>query len=95
MADTHPVHVTMYISPPWPFTRRQSEIVALIAAEMSNKEIADHLGISAQTVKTHITNMMRATGARSRVGLVLRAIILEGLKIDARTRATKKPGQEF
>jgi hypothetical protein len=33
------------------FTRRESEILALIAAAGSNQQVADHLGISVRTVR--------------------------------------------
>jgi DNA-binding NarL/FixJ family response regulator len=47
-------------------TRRQREILPLIAAGMSTKEIARQLNISSGTTKIHTTALMRALGARNR-----------------------------
>lgn len=52
-------------------TPRQQAVVALIAAGLSNKEIAAELNISCPTVKNHVTASFIASGARSRVELAL------------------------
>jgi len=46
-------------------TPREREIVQLIAEGKSGKEIADILNISAKTVETHRTNLMRKLGVHS------------------------------
>jgi DNA-binding CsgD family transcriptional regulator len=51
-------------------TPREAELVALIAAGASNKEIASQLGLSGNTVRNHIHNVFEKTGARNRVELV-------------------------
>jgi len=48
-------------------TPRQLEILRLIARGMRNAEIAENLHISQQTVKTHIGNVLRKLGVRSRL----------------------------
>jgi DNA-binding CsgD family transcriptional regulator len=50
-------------------TRRQQELIPMIAPGLTNKEIASHLNLSEQTVKNHIHRMLRRIGAddRSRV----------------------------
>jgi DNA-binding NarL/FixJ family response regulator len=45
---------------------RQLEILRLVARGMSNEEIAQRLHISRQTVKNHLTAVMRTLGARRR-----------------------------
>ncbi|GMA27701.1 response regulator [Arenivirga flava] len=55
-------------------TRRESEVIRLIASGMSNREICDHLWLSMPTVKTHVGNLMAKTGSRDRVQLVLHAL---------------------
>ena len=52
------------------FTRRQQQIIPLIARGLTNKEIAVHLGLSEQTIKNHLHTMLQRTGARDRLTLV-------------------------
>jgi NarL family two-component system response regulator LiaR len=40
---------------------------------MSNKEIAEHLGIGANTVRTHISNILRKLNLSNRTQLALYA----------------------
>ena len=47
-------------------TPRQVEVVRLLAAGLSNKEIAVHLGVAPKTVMHHTTGVYRALGVRSR-----------------------------
>jgi two-component system NarL family response regulator len=47
-------------------TRRQQELVPMIARGLTNKEIASHLNLSEQTVKNHIHRMLRKIGANDR-----------------------------
>lgn len=51
-------------------TDREVEVLSLIAAEKSSKEIADALFISIRTVDTHRKNLLRKVGAGSVVGLL-------------------------
>jgi DNA-binding NarL/FixJ family response regulator len=55
-------------------TPRESHVVALIAAGAPNKEIARHLGLSMNTVKSHIRTAYRAMGVSSRTQAVLWAV---------------------
>jgi len=50
-------------------TRRESEIVDLICDGKTNKEIANTLFISLQTVKDHTHHIYIKTGARNRIEL--------------------------
>ncbi len=56
-----------------PLSERELEVLALIAAGESNREIAGRLFVSTSTVKTHINNLYRKLGARSRTQAVARA----------------------
>jgi DNA-binding NarL/FixJ family response regulator len=50
-------------------TRRQQQLIPLIAQGLTNKEIAQQLSLSEFTVKNHIYRMMRKSGARSRLAV--------------------------
>jgi DNA-binding CsgD family transcriptional regulator len=50
-----------------PLTARELEILSLVAAGETTSAIAEQLGISQATVKTHLTHVYRKTGARNRV----------------------------
>jgi DNA-binding NarL/FixJ family response regulator len=47
-------------------TRRELDTLRLLAAGMSNQEIAGDLAISVRTVERHITNLYSKIGARGR-----------------------------
>jgi DNA-binding CsgD family transcriptional regulator len=51
-------------------TRREVDVLQLVAADCSDATIARHLRISVRTVETHVSNMLGKTGAKSRAGLV-------------------------
>ena len=60
-----------------PLTTRELEILRLIAAGLRNQEIADHLAISAATVKRHIANAYAKLGASHRTEALVRAAELK------------------
>jgi DNA-binding NarL/FixJ family response regulator len=49
---------------------REAEVLTLIAAGLSNAEIAETLVVSAATVKTHVNRIFAKTGARDRAQAV-------------------------
>jgi DNA-binding NarL/FixJ family response regulator len=51
-------------------TPREAEVLKLIAAGLSNAEIAETLIVSAATVKTHVNRVFYKTGARDRAQAV-------------------------
>jgi DNA-binding NarL/FixJ family response regulator len=54
-------------------TDREREVLALVAAGMSNDEIAEHLVISPATSRTHVSRILTKLGARDRAQLVVLA----------------------
>ncbi|WP_033292849.1 response regulator [Amycolatopsis jejuensis] len=60
--------------PPLEFlTEREREVLRLMAAGLSNGEIATELYLGVQTVKTHVGNVLAKLGARDRTQAVIRA----------------------
>ena len=57
-------------------TPRQYDVLLLLHAGFDNKEIADSLGISETTVKTHVSALFKALGARNRTTCVRTALQL-------------------
>ncbi len=54
-------------------TGREREVLALVAAGLSNGEIARELTLSPATAKTHVSRIMTKTGTRDRAQLVVLA----------------------
>ena len=52
-------------------TDRELQVLIHIAQGLSNQEIADNLGISLPTVKTHVTHILQKINARDRVQAVV------------------------
>jgi DNA-binding NarL/FixJ family response regulator len=59
---------------PETLTPRETDVLRLIAAGYSNREIANSLGMTEGSVKNHISNVLSKLGARDRTRAVLRAI---------------------
>ncbi len=53
-----------------PLTRREVEVLQLIAKGYTNRQAADKLALSVRTVETHRANLMSKLGVSSRVELV-------------------------
>lgn len=58
---------------PEPLTDREQEILTLMAAGLTNREIGDRLFISSETVKKHTGNIYGKLGVRGRTEAVARA----------------------
>jgi LuxR family maltose regulon positive regulatory protein len=54
-------------------TRREQEVLRLLAAGASNREIAQTLVISLPTVKKHVSNLLSKLGASSRTQAIAQA----------------------
>ena len=55
------------------FTKREEEILDLLQAARSNREIALSLGIEERTVRSHVARMIRKAGVENRIALSVRA----------------------
>jgi len=57
-----------------PFTTREKEVLQMLVAGCSNKEIGAPLGIEERTVKAHVAKLMRKVGVQNRIALSIHAI---------------------
>ena len=57
-----------------PLTRRETQILNYVAEGNTNKQIADILGISEQTIKSHVSAILRKLNANDRAHAVALAI---------------------
>jgi LuxR family maltose regulon positive regulatory protein len=58
---------------PEPLSEREMEVLALITAGKSNRQIAKDLFVALSTVKTHVNNIHRKLDVRNRTQAVSRA----------------------
>ncbi|MFC5746741.1 response regulator [Actinomadura rugatobispora] len=59
---------------PGPLTPRERDVLALVAAGLSNQEIAARLHLGVTTVKTHIAALLSKTGCPNRIRLAVYAV---------------------
>ncbi|MEZ4376293.1 MAG: response regulator transcription factor [Polyangiaceae bacterium] len=64
------------IALPDPLTPRETEVLRLMAAGSSNREIAEALGMAEGTAKNHASSILSKLGVRDRTRAVLRALEL-------------------
>ncbi len=65
-APARPARPSVPVELPDDLTPREAEVLKLLAAGLSNTEIANELFISEHTVKTHINHVFGKTGSRDR-----------------------------
>src|SRR5262245_19760764 len=56
------------------FTAREKEVLEMLVAGRSNKEIGAALGIEERNVKAHVAKLMRKVGVQNRIALSVHAI---------------------
>lgn len=69
---THPGRI--FPAGPVTFTDREKEVLELLVAGRSNKEIGAALRIEERTVKAHVAKLMRKVGVQNRIALSVHAI---------------------
>ena len=57
---------------PKPLSGRELEVLKLVSAGLSNREIGGRLGLSEGTVKNYVTNVLQKIGVRDRTQAALR-----------------------
>jgi DNA-binding NarL/FixJ family response regulator len=58
----------------WAITDREKQVLKMLVAGFSNKEIGAPLGIVERTVKAHISKMMHKVGVHNRIELSMHAV---------------------
>lgn len=54
-------------------TAREEEVLQLLAAGMSNRELAEHLGVAQSTAQKHVENLFRKFGIHDRTEMITMA----------------------
>jgi DNA-binding NarL/FixJ family response regulator len=62
------------VPPPGGLSRRELEVLRLLAAGESNAQIARRLDLSTHTIERHVVNLYRKIGARGRADATAYAI---------------------
>lgn len=62
------------LDPPDPLTKREREILRLMAGGYSNREIGEALGAAEGTIKNHASSILSKLGVRDRTRAVLKAL---------------------
>jgi len=71
-ARLHPPARRMEEGLPEPLSERELDVLKLISAGLSNREIGDKLGLSEGTVKNYVTIILQKIGVRDRTQAALR-----------------------
>jgi ATP/maltotriose-dependent transcriptional regulator MalT len=82
--EQRPQPSAQFYEPEWiePLTNREQEVLQLVAAGFSRREIAARLVISGNTVKTHLRNLYSKLGVNSQMQAVGKARALGLLEND-------------
>ena len=64
----------IYIKKKYQMTNREIQVAILVCRDFDNEEVAKALEIKHNTVKTHLRNIYRRTGVRSKLSLLLKFV---------------------
>ena len=76
----------------FPLSAREAEILVYIAQGNSNKQIAEALHISDQTVKNHITSLFKKLAVDGRTAAVVHALRHRWISLEPSVRFDDRPG---
>jgi len=60
--------------PGFALTKRERQILSLVMQGLSNRQIADHLGLKYYTVTTHLKNIYKKVGLHKRAAVVAKVL---------------------
>jgi len=63
-----------YLRKHWHLTPREVEVAKLVCDGMDNEQISKKLRIKYNTVRSHLGNMFRKVGVKSKAGIILEFI---------------------
>lgn len=52
-------------------SEREAEVLSLVVMKKTNQEIADELVLAVGTIKSHVHNLVKKTGAKNREDLIV------------------------
>jgi len=78
-----------------PLTKRETQILTYVAEGNSNKEIAHILSISEQTIKNHVSAILRKLNANDRAHAVALALHSGWISPEAKTRRASGEFEDF
>ncbi|MFF4622199.1 response regulator [Nonomuraea jabiensis] len=70
---------------------RERDVMALVGAGLSNREIAERLNLGVSTVKTYVGGLMRKTGTPNRIRLAVLAVRLSAANRGCPSWRTRRP----
>lgn len=79
--DNEAVNIFSGARTAWNLTKRQGQVLALVARGLTNALIAESLGIAERTVEFHVTAVFDKAGVDNRATLIARAFALEAAAI--------------
>ena len=86
-ADSSPLEITEIGQP---LSIREMEVLTQVTRGLSNKEIASNLGISHQTVKNHVTAILRKLGVSDRTQAALYALQHGWVRLHQQSNTTEE-----
>lgn len=90
LVQKEPVVEATFLDQETQISQRETEILEYIARGCSNKEIAKSLKISDQTVKNHITSILKKLQVQDRTAAVVYALRSGWIKLDVSTKGGQK-----
>lgn len=76
--------------PFYPLSAREMEVLLYVTQGLSNKEIAYSLGISHQTVKNHVTSILRKLGVEDRTQAAVYALRRGWVRLDGENHSSEE-----